>query len=121
MAFGIISDGILLANVTIIMPRSVLFLFITGSLLFSDTICYIYGMDMNIGQLKKIINEIPDDYTISLESSVIRVPDGDDRIGTMYSSGRYSVDSRCSQIEGVSVDADCKDATIRLSLLLEEE
>lgn len=75
---------------------------------------------MNIGQLKKLLNNITDDYTISIESSVVRVPDGEDRIGTMYSSGRYSVDSRCSQVEDVSVDADCKDATIRLSLLLEE-
>jgi len=75
---------------------------------------------MNVGQLKKLLDNIPDDYTISLESSVVRVPDGEDRIGTMYSSGLYSVDSRCSQLEGVSVDADCKDATIRLSLLLEE-
>ena len=77
-------------------------------------------MDMNVGQLKKLLDKIPDDYTISLESSVVRVPDGEDRIGTMYSSERYSVDRRCSQIEDVSVDADCKDATISLSLLLED-
>lgn len=75
---------------------------------------------MNIGQLKKLLNNIPDDYTISIESSVVRVPDGEDRIGTTYSSGRYTVYSQCSQIDDVSVDAYCKDATIRLSLLLEE-
>ena len=75
---------------------------------------------MNIGQLKKLLNNIPDDYTISIESSVVRVPDGEDRIGTTYSSGRYTVDSRCSQIEDVSVDADCKDAIISMSILLED-
>jgi len=75
---------------------------------------------MNIGQLKKLLNNIPDDYTISIESSVVRVPDGEDRIGTTYSSRRYMVYSQCSQIDDVSVNDYCKDATIRLSLLLEE-
>lgn len=80
-----------------------------------------YIEKMNVGELRKALEGIPDDYSISLESvdGGVAVPDGEDRVGTVYTHP-YSIDSRCSEIKYVERDDSLKDVSIQLYLTLED-
>jgi len=81
-----------------------------------------YIEKMTVGELRKALEGIPDDYSISLESveDGIYVPNGEDRIGTTYNNSRYEINSRISELKSVDRDDDCRDVTIQMSITLEE-
>lgn len=77
---------------------------------------------INVGTIKALLKDVPDDYTFTLDASEddIQVPDGRDRFGVLYESGRYEINSRCSELKDVEIDANCKNVTLRLSIMLSE-
>lgn len=81
-----------------------------------------YIEKMNVGELRKALEGIPDDYSITLKSveDGVSVPDGADRIGTTYNNSRYEINSRVSELKSVERDDDCRDVTIQMSITLEE-
>ena len=81
-----------------------------------------YIEKMTVGELRKALEGIPDDYSISLESvdDGVNVPDGADRIGTTYNNSRYEINSRVSELRSVDRDDECRDVTIQMSITLEE-
>lgn len=78
--------------------------------------------DITVGAIKALLKDVPDDYTFTLDASEddIKVPGGRDRFGVLYDSGRYGLDSRCSELKDVEIDADCKEVKLRLSIMLDE-
>ncbi len=81
-----------------------------------------YIEKMNVGELRKALEGIPDDYSITLESveDGVSVPDGADRVGTTYNHSRYEINSRISELKFVERDDECRDVTIQMSIALEE-
>ena len=81
-----------------------------------------YIEKMNGGELRKALEGIPDDYSITLESveDGVSVPDGADRVGSTYNNSRYEINSRISELKFVERDDDCRDVTIQMSITLEE-
>ena len=81
-----------------------------------------YIEKMNVGELRKALEGIPDDYSITLESveDGVSVPDGADRVGSTYNNSRYEINSRISELKFVERDDDCRDVTIQMSITLEE-
>jgi len=80
-----------------------------------------YIEKMTVGELRKAIEGIPDDYSITIESveDGVSVPDGADRFGTTYNTSRYEINSRISELKYVERDDDCRDVTIQMSVTLE--
>jgi hypothetical protein len=81
-----------------------------------------YIEKMNVGELRKALEGIPDDYSITLESveDGVSVPDGEDRFGTTYNNSKYEINSRSSELKFVERDDECRDVTIQMSIALEE-
>lgn len=81
-----------------------------------------YIEKMNVGELRKALEGIPDDYSITLESveDGVSVPDGADRFGPIYNHSRYEINSRISELKYVERDDDCRDVTIQMDITLEE-
>lgn len=81
-----------------------------------------YIEKMNVGELRKALEGIPDDYSLTLESveDGVYVPDGADRCGRTYRYQKYSIDSRSSTVKTVEVDQDCKEVQLNVYLSLEE-
>lgn len=73
-------------------------------------------------ELKDALKDVPDDYIIRLDAQEgsIAVPDGYDRIGRMYNRGVYQLDTRLSEVKGVSVDKDMREVVIDAYIMLEE-
>lgn len=80
--------------------------------------CY----EPKVGDLKKLLANVPDDYVLKLQSveDGIAVPDGEDRCGRTYRYQKYSIDSRSSTVKTVEVDQDCKEVQLNVYLFLEE-
>ena len=77
---------------------------------------------INVGAIKALLKDVPDDYTFTLDASEddIQVPGGRDRFGVLYDSGRYEINSRCSEIKDVEINANCKEVKLRLGIMLSE-
>ena len=77
---------------------------------------------INVGAIKALLKDVPDDYTFTLDASEddIKVPGGRDQFGVLYDSGRYGLDCRCSALNAVWVDATLKEVKLKLSLMLDE-
>lgn len=81
-----------------------------------------YIEKMTVGEIRKALEGIPDDYSVTLESveDGVSVPDGKDRFGTTYNNSRYEINSRSSELKYVERDDDCRDVTIHMDITLEE-
>lgn len=81
-----------------------------------------YIEKMKVGELRKALEGIPDDYSITLESveDGVSVPDGADRFGPTYNNSKYEINSRISELKYVERDDDCRDVTIQMDITLEE-
>ena len=72
--------------------------------------------------LKDALKDVPDDYVVRLDAQEgsIAVPDGYDCFGRTYNRGSYQLDTRLSEVKGVSVDNDMNEVVLDVDINLEE-
>lgn len=73
-------------------------------------------------ELKDALKDVPDDYVVRLDAQEgsIAVPDGHDCFGRTYNLGSYQLDTRLSEVKGVSVDNDMNEVVLDVYINLEE-
>ena len=73
-------------------------------------------------ELKDALKDVSDDYVVRLDAQEgsIAVPDGYDRFGRTYNRGAYQLDTRLSEVKGVSVDNDMQEVVLDAYINLEE-